>query len=52
MDSFLEIPKEKRPPDSLIWWGSTEEIEDWFDVIFQRKNKEEASFEIDPRDIE
>ena len=52
LDSFSEVPKDKRPPDTLIWWGSTEEMEDWFDTVFDRKKPAEATFEIDPRDIE
>lgn len=39
IDSFNEFPKEKRPPDSLIWDGSSEEIEEWFDKVLDRKNK-------------
>jgi len=51
LDAYEEVPKEKRPPDNVIWWGTTEEIEHWFDMVFGRKEKEEAILEIDPRDI-
>jgi len=37
LDSFNEFPKEKRPPDSIIWDGTSEEIEEWFDKVFDRK---------------
>ena len=27
IDSFMELPKEKRPPDDIIWYGSQEDID-------------------------
>jgi hypothetical protein len=55
LDSYYELPKEKRPPDKLIWYGTSEEVEKWFDKVFDRKgNKDdgEAVLMIDPREIE
>jgi hypothetical protein len=40
LDSFQEIPSEKRPPDDIIWDGTPEEMDDWFDKVFNRKNKQ------------
>jgi len=51
LDSYQEVPKDKRPPDNLIWWGTTEDVEGWFDMVFSSKGKEEAIMDIDPRDI-
>lgn len=45
------MEKSKRPPDSMIWWGKPEDLESWFDVVYGRKKKQEATFDIDPRDI-
>ncbi len=39
IDSFNELPKEKRPPTSMIWWGSPEELDRWFDKVFDRKRE-------------
>lgn len=39
IDSFNELPKDKRPTDDLIWDGTPEEIDDWFDRVFDKKNK-------------
>jgi len=39
VDSFRELPKEKRPTETMIWEGSPEELERWFDRVFDRKNK-------------
>ncbi len=54
IDSFAELPKEKRPPDSIIWYGTQEDIDIWFDKVFKRGDRpgEEVVLEIDPREIE
>ena len=36
-DSFLELPKEKQPPDDR--WDNPELLEDWFDKVFESKGK-------------
>jgi|GEM_PF-1951703 len=36
--SFNELPKEKRPPDTLVWWGTPEELDNWLDKVFDIKN--------------
>ena len=37
IDSFNEFPKEKRPPEDMIWDGTSDEIEEWFDKVFKRR---------------
>ncbi len=39
IDSFNELPREKRPPTSMIWWGTSEELDRWFDKVFDRKKE-------------
>jgi len=53
LDSFAELPKEKRPPDKMIWDGSVEDIEDWFERVFGKKPKlqDEFTFDISEDDI-
>jgi hypothetical protein len=41
LDSFSELPDEKKPPESIIWEGTSEDIEDWFDRVFERNNKKQ-----------
>ena len=41
LDNFLELPKEKQPPDLMIWWGTPEDIEDWLDKVYSRKPKDD-----------
>jgi len=46
IDSFMELPKEKRPPKDM--WNKQEELDDWFDRVFDRKdNSSGLSFMID-----
>ena len=52
IDSLRELPKEKQPTDEMIWDGTTEEIEEWLDKVFNRKEKETVDFNIDVSDIE
>lgn len=35
----MELPKEKRPPDIILWDGSSSELEDWLDRVFGKKEK-------------
>ena len=54
IDSYRELPREKRPPELMIWWGSSEEIDRWFDRVFDRKGKLDSSevFIINESEIE
>lgn len=45
--SYGELPKEKRPPETMIWWGSPEDIENWFDRVMGRKSKEQEVVMLD-----
>ena len=48
IDSFMELPKEKRPPKRM--WDDSEKLEDWFDRVFDRKKQTEYNLYVD--DIE
>jgi len=39
VDSYNELPKEKRPPEKLIWDGTSKEIDEWFDTVFENTKK-------------
>jgi hypothetical protein len=52
IDNFNELPKEKRPPDDMIWNGTAEDIDDWIDKVFYDKKPDEATFVVSDRDIE
>jgi hypothetical protein len=38
IDSFFELPKDKRPPED--YWFDSEELESWFDKVFKREPTE------------
>lgn len=41
IDSFFELPKDKRPPESI--WDNSERLEKWFDDVFDRKKESSAT---------
>ena len=46
IDSFMELPKDKRPPEDIQ--DNAEELDDWFDRVFSRGEKDtHFSFTID-----
>lgn len=50
IDSFFELPKEKRPPESI--WDDPARLEEWFDRVFDRKKETEFVFTIPEHEIE
>ncbi len=54
VDGFAEMPKDKRPPDIIVWWGTEDDIEDWIDKVYDNKEKpdDEISFIIPEEIIE
>lgn len=37
IDSFNELPKEQRPPEKIIWDGTSSDIDKWLDRVFKKK---------------
>lgn len=54
IDSLNELPKEKRPPELMIWDGTYSDIDEWLDRVYNRKKKEpdNFTFTLDDLDIE
>jgi len=53
IDNLSELPKEKKPPEDLIWNGSPEELEDWLSKVFDnKKGNNDIIFSIDPKNVE
>lgn len=53
VDNLNELPKEKRPPEHMIWYGTPDDIENWIDKIYDRKGPEKEDFAfIVPEEIE
>lgn len=52
IDSFNELPSEKRPPETMIWYGSQNDIDKWFKKVFKTKNENPAEFVINVNEDE
>lgn len=46
LDNLNELPKEKRPPDQIIFEGTSEDLDDWLDRVFNKKEETNTYFDI------
>lgn len=46
IDNLNELPKDKRPPDSIIWEGTSQDMDSWMDRVYKNKEDSEMSFVI------
>jgi len=44
--SLNELPKDKRPPESIIWDGTSKEMDEWLDKVYNRKNDDGLSISL------
>lgn len=42
IDNLNELPKEKRPPDKLIWDGNSDELDDWMERVFRNPGEKDG----------
>ena len=52
IDNLNQLPKEKRPPEWMIWDSPPEQIEEWIDKVFNRKKQEPTEVIIMESEIE
>lgn len=52
IDNLNELPKEKRPPEDIIWDGSSEELDEWLEKVLDPKKKTQQNVEFIIKDIE
>lgn len=52
IDNLSELPKDKKPPESMIWDGSPEEMEEWLEKVFDNKHQKDVTFSINPKEVE
>jgi hypothetical protein len=38
VDNLNELEKEKRPPDEMLWNGTSEDLDEWLDAVFSKKS--------------
>ena len=57
VDNLNELPKEKRPPESILWWGKAKDLDNWLDKVLgnaSKKSTTQASefvFEIEDSEV-
>ena len=42
IDSLNELPKEKRPPESILWHSNPDKLDEWIEKVFNKKTKDTA----------
>ncbi len=52
IDSLNELGKDKRPPESMIWDGEPEELEEWLDNLFGDRKQNEFTLDVKADEIE
>ena len=52
LDNIYELPKEKRPSDELIWDGTSDELDKFFDNMFKGKEKTNIDLVFTDQEIE
>lgn len=51
IDNLSELPKEKRPPDKILWDRGAYELEKWLDEVVSNKVQPVVEFEIKEDEI-
>jgi hypothetical protein len=53
-DNLMELPKDKRPPDEIIFNSAGDELEEWLDEINEpaKRGSLPGTILISPNDIE
>jgi hypothetical protein len=46
IDNLRELPKEKQPPDKMIWEGTSEDIEEWLDEVMKNIGTDKVEFSL------
>ena len=52
LDGLNQLPKEKRPPEWMVWDSPPEEIEVWLDKVYGKKKEQTAELIITESEIE
>lgn len=51
VDNLMELPKEKRPPDSIIWHNNPDLLTKWLDRALGGKDEQSAGGDISYIDL-
>lgn len=36
LDSLSDLPKDKQPPDDIVWDGTPEDLDSWIDMVLNK----------------
>jgi len=50
IDSWMELPKDKRPPEAI--WDSPTDLEEWFDRVYDDKAQTEFNVNYNDDEVE
>lgn len=42
IDNLNELPKDKRPPEKIIWDGTDKDLDEWFNKVLQVDSKSKS----------
>jgi len=42
IDNLNELPKEKRPPFKILWYGTPEDLDSWIETVMDTKYKDQV----------
>lgn len=51
IDNLNELPKDKRPPEKMIWDGGSNELDNWLERVMGGKQDSMFEFDIDESEI-
>lgn len=40
IDGLNELPKDKRPPEKMIWDGTSDDLDEWIERVFNQGHKD------------
>lgn len=53
IDNLNELPKEQRPPDNILWDGTSEDLDNWLEKVMNpKKKKEQSEIQLLIKDVE
>lgn len=52
IDNLNELRKEQRPPDDILWDGTSEDLDNWLEKVLNPKKKEQNEVQLLIKDVE
>ena len=52
VDNFNELPQDKRPPEMMIWDGTSKDLDKWLDKVYKRDEPQVTELSLLESEIE